>query len=66
MLFKKDRKIRNLEAKVKNRDRLIKDQELLIVTLVGIIDSLEDDNKCLREESFENAKKSLKKKTKKN
>ena len=48
MLFKKDRKIKNLEAKVKNRDEVIeknlstiKEQELLIQNLKSIINSLD-------------------------
>ena len=58
---KKDRKIANLEAKIKNRDILIGDMERLIDTLKQTIISLEDDNKELREKAFENAKKEVKK-----
>lgn len=66
MLFKKDRKIKNLEAMVKNRDKLIEEQELLISNLRQIINSLEDENKELREQAFENAKPKRKPRTKKN
>ena len=58
---KKDRKIANLEVKIKNRDILIGDMERLIDTLKQTIISLEDDNKELREKAFENAKKEVKK-----
>lgn len=66
MLFKKDRKIKNLEIMVKNRDKLIGEQELIILNLREIINSLEDENKELREQAFENAKPKRKPKTKKN
>lgn len=66
MLFKKDRKIKNLEIMVKNRDKLIREQELIILNLREIINSLEDENKELREQAFENAKPKRKPRTKKN
>lgn len=53
---KKDREIANLNAKVKNRDKLIDDQARTIEGLKIIINSLEEDLKSAREASFENAK----------
>lgn len=58
---RKDRKIANLEAKIKNRDILIGDMEKTIEGLKQTINSLIDDNKELREKAFENAKKEIKK-----
>lgn len=58
---KKDRKIANLEAKIKNRDILIGDMEKTIEGLKEVINSLIDDNKELREKAFEGAKKEVKK-----
>ena len=58
---RKDRKIANLEAKIKNRDILIGDMEKTIEELKEVINSLIDDNKELREKAFENAKKEVKK-----
>ena len=58
---KKDRKIANLEAKIKNRDRLIGDMERTIERFRAVINSLEDENKELREKAFEGAKKEVKK-----
>lgn len=64
MLFKKDKKIKNLEVIVKDKDKLIGEQELLISNLRQIINSLEDENKELREQAFENAKQKRKAKAK--
>lgn len=50
---KKDRKILNLEAKVKNRDTLIDDQVRTIESLKTVINSLEDDLKSARSASYE-------------
>lgn len=50
---RKDRKILNLEAKVKNRDTLIDDQARTIESLKSIINSLEDDLKSARSASYE-------------
>ena len=73
MLFRKDRKIKNLKQMIKNREgvidknlQTIKEQELLIFNLREIINSLEEENKELREQAFENAKPKRKPKTKKN
>lgn len=49
---RKDRKICNLEAKVKNRDEFIGVQHELITSLLTIINSLEDDLSSLREENY--------------
>lgn len=54
---RKERKIANLEAKVKNRDILIEDQCRLIDNLKSIINSLEDDLKSSKEVSYELLKK---------
>lgn len=58
---RKDRKIANLEAKIKNRDILIGDLERIIENFRAVINSLEDENKELKEKAFENAKKEVKK-----
>lgn len=50
---RKDRKILNLEAKVKNRDALIDDQARTIESLKSAINSLEDDVKSARSASYE-------------
>ena len=60
---KKDRKIANLEAKIKNRDKIIGDQARLIDGLKAVINSLEDDLKESREVSYELLQKTNKKKT---
>lgn len=54
---RKERKIANLEAKVKNRDILTEDQCRLIDNLKSIINSLEDDLKSSKEVSYELLKK---------
>lgn len=63
MLFKKDRKILNLQQMVKNRDevidkknKIIKEQELTIKGLEEIINSLKEDRQDMFLQSFENAK----------
>lgn len=58
---RKDRKIANLEVKIKNRDKLIGDLENTLSSLRDVINSLEDENKELREKVFENIKKEVKK-----
>lgn len=58
---RKDRKIANLKAKIKNRDILIGDLERTIEGFRAVINSLKDENKELREKAFENAKKEVKK-----
>lgn len=62
---KKDRKIANLEAKVKNRDKIIYDQANVIDSLKAVINSLEDDLKAQREVSYELLQKQPKRRTKK-
>lgn len=52
-LTKKDRKILNLEAKIKNRDKLIDDQARTIEGLKTVINSLEDDLQSARSASYE-------------
>lgn len=52
MFTRKDRKIANLTAMVKNRDILIGDQERLIKTMREVIDSLIEDNKSLLEQAY--------------
>lgn len=52
-LTKKDRKILNLEAKIKNRDQLIDDQARTIEGLKSVINSLEEDLKSARSASYE-------------
>lgn len=59
---KKDRKIANLEAKIKNRDKIIGDQTRVIDGLKAVINSLEDDLKEAREVSYELLQKTNKKK----
>ncbi len=49
---RKDRKIVNLETKVKNRDRLIDDLSSTNAIFRAIINSLEEDNRALREYNF--------------
>lgn len=49
---RKDRKIANLETKIKNRDRLIDDLSSTNAIFRAIINSLEEDNRALREHNF--------------
>ena len=58
---RKDRKIANLEDKIKNRDILIGDLQRTIDGFRAVINSLEDENKELREQVFESVKKEVKK-----
>lgn len=79
IMNRKERKIRNLKAMIINRDKLIKDltdkkeflikenneQLILINSLKKIIISLEEDLKSIKEEAYEQQKKSTtRKKTK--
>lgn len=54
---KKDRKIANLEAMVKNRDILIKDITEQNAQLKNMIESLKQDFESIKEQSFEYANK---------
>lgn len=53
MLFKKDRKIRNLQAMVSNRDKLIKDMEEQALVLYKEKQQLLNENADLRSEVYE-------------
>lgn len=50
MLFKKDRKIRNLQAMVSNRDKLIKDMEEQALVLYNEKQQIKNENEDLRYE----------------
>lgn len=54
---KKDRRIANLEAMVKNRDILIKDITEQNAQLKNMIESLKQDFESIKEQSFEYANK---------
>ena len=56
MFTKKDCEIANQRIKIANRDKLIEDQERTINCLKSIIDSLEEDLQCAKEEAYINAK----------
>lgn len=53
MLFKKDRKIRNLQAMVSNRDKLIKDMEEQALVLYKEKQQLLNENADLISEVYE-------------
>lgn len=53
MLFKKDRKIRNLQAMVSNRDKLIKDMEEQALVLYKEKQQLLNENADLKSEVYE-------------
>jgi len=56
MFTKKDREIANQKVKIANRDKLIGEQQRTIDCLKSVIDSLEEDLQCAREEAYKNAK----------
>lgn len=61
----KDRKIANQKVMIENRDKLIKNQEQYIETLRLVINSLEEDLQCAKEQAYKTAKKpATRKKTK--
>ena len=62
-MFGKKSKIAELEIKVKNRDKLIGEQQRTIECLKDVINSLEEDLKALKEEAYKTAKKPVKKRT---
>lgn len=64
-MSKKERRIKNLEAMVNGRDKLIADQEDIIANLKLMVKSLEEDLKAVKEEAYKGAIKQAKKTTKK-